>query len=85
MHSMWSIKKPDCKYSSQRAIGPKSDEDPDRSLFKTLEFWLANIRFWRKKIVFLLKRRIDSGLPDGKPGCLTTAIEMCASNELRRG
>jgi hypothetical protein len=77
--------KPDCKYSAQHAIRPKFDEKPDRSLFKTIGFWLVNIRLWRKKIVFLLKRRIDSGLPDGKPGGLTTAIELCASKELRRG
>jgi hypothetical protein len=27
----------------------------------------------------------DPGFPDGRPGCLTRAIEVCASRELRKG
>lgn len=27
----------------------------------------------------------DPGFPDGRPGCLTRAIEVCASHELRKG
>jgi hypothetical protein len=30
-------------------------------------------------------RRFDRGFPDGKDGCLTRAIECCASWELRKG
>jgi hypothetical protein len=30
-------------------------------------------------------RRGDRGFPDGDPGCLTRALECCASHELRRG
>jgi type II secretory pathway pseudopilin PulG len=76
--------KPDCKNSAQQRLNPISVEKPDRSWHQTLVYWRTDIRFWHR-LCFLLKHRVDSSLPDGKPGCLTDAIEQCASKELRKG
>lgn len=77
-------KKPDCKNAAHQSLNPRSVEKPDRSWRQALIYGLTDMRFWHK-IIFLLKHRIDSSQPDGKPGCLTDAIEQCASKELRKG
>lgn len=34
---------------------------------------------------FWLRQKFDPSRTDGKPGCLTRAVEYCASRELRKG
>jgi hypothetical protein len=71
--------KPDCKRSAQRALWSV----PTHAVIPWRRRALKMLA--PERIGFVLCRKIDSGHPDRDQGCLTKAIEFCASKELRKG